>query len=106
MTADSIDYAELNIGQRSEGIITSTRTFITKLATAVAGAAAAYALDLIGYVPNAEQAKSVNDSFHSLMSLYPAILYGIGLVVLIFYPLGKAQFAEMEKKLAEKRAAQ
>ena len=104
MTADSIDYAELKEGQRSEGIITSTRTFITKLATALSGAAAAYALDLIGYAQEGVQTQYVCDSFHTMMSLVPAILYAVGFIVLVFYPLNRAGFEDMEHRLAEKRA--
>jgi Na+/melibiose symporter-like transporter len=60
MTADSIDYAELKFGRRTEGIITSTRTFITKLATAISGTRRRrLRSNSIHYVPNAKQTQSM-----------------------------------------------
>jgi Na+/melibiose symporter-like transporter len=105
MTADSIDYAELTFGTRTEGIITSTRTFVTKLATALAGTAAALALEAIQYVPNTEQTQSVKDSIQGMMSLWPAILYAAGFAVMTVYPLTREKFTEMERTLGEKRSA-
>ncbi len=104
MTADTIDYAEYHVGERNEGLITSTRTFVSNLATALAGSAAAYILKLIGYVPNAEQTLAVKNYLHGFMSLLPAILYVIGLIVMIFYPLDEKKFEELQKNLKEKRA--
>ncbi len=106
MTADTIDYAEVALGQRNEGIITSTRTFITKLATAIAGVVITLSLEMIGYVPNIEQTVSVKQSFQNLMTLIPGILYLVGFVILIFYPLNKERFSEIQDKLSEKRRRQ
>ncbi|MBQ1506344.1 MAG: MFS transporter [Erysipelotrichales bacterium] len=103
MTADTIDYAEWKYGTRAEGIITSTRTFITKLATAIAGSVAAYALDIIHYVPNVEQTDSVKQAFHSFMSIFPAGFYVLGFLILLTYPLTKNRFAEIQAELAERR---
>ena len=96
VTADTIDYAELRMGQRNEGIITSTRTFVTKVATAIAGTVCALALDWIGYVPNAVQAESVKQALHGVMSLVPALLYGTALVIMLFYPLDKQSFSQLQ----------
>ncbi len=103
ITADTIDYAELNLGQRNEGIITSTRTFITKVATAIAGAVAAFALDVIGYVPNVEQTAEVKGAFHTFMSLIPAALYAIALVIMLGYPITKQGFFKLQEELQKKR---
>ena len=103
VTADTIDYAEIQLGQRNEGIITSTRTFVTKVATAIAGSVCALALDWIGYVPNALQTDGVKQSLHALMSLIPALLYALALGIMLFYPLTKQRFAQLQSTLAEKR---
>ena len=103
VTADTIDYAELRMGQRNEGIITSTRTFVTKVATAIAGTVCALALDWIGYVPNAVQAESVRQSLHGLMSLVPAVLYAAALIIMLRYPLNKQRFSELQQELSRKR---
>jgi len=105
MTADAIDWSEYCSGQRNEGIITSTRTFVTKLATAAAGTGVAFALGVIGYRPNEAQTAAVNGAFHGMMSLLPALLYAAGFLVLLRYPLDRAAFAALQRELAERRAA-
>ncbi len=103
ITADTIDYAELHLGQRNEGMITSTRTFITKVATAIAGAVSAFALDIIGYVPNAEQTREVKNAFHTFMSLIPAVLYTVAFVIMLGYPVTKQGFLKLQEDLQKKR---
>ncbi|MHD0396830.1 melibiose:sodium transporter MelB [Staphylococcus simulans] len=53
--ADVIDYSEVKFGQRNESVITSTQTFLVKLAQAFAGLSVGVGLSMIGYVPNVEQ---------------------------------------------------
>lgn len=103
VTADTIDYAEAKTGQRNEGIITSTRTFVSNCATAIAGSLCALALDLVKYVPNVEQTPYVKQAFHAFMSLAPAALYAIALCIMVFYPLSKKRFEALQAELAEKR---
>jgi glycoside/pentoside/hexuronide:cation symporter, GPH family len=103
LTADAIDYAELKKGERNEAIITSARTFITKLATAIAGALVGYLLGPIGYIKNQAQTVYVNDVFHRLMSLYPAVIYLAAFIVMLFYPLSKNVFATMELELRQSK---
>ena len=104
MTADTIDYAEVYVGDRNEGLITSTRTFVSNLATAFAGSAAAYILKIIGYIPNVEQPLSVRNYLHSFMSLLPAILYVFGLLVILLYPLDETRFHSLQEELKVKRS--
>lgn len=103
MTADAVDYADYYIGERCEGVITSTRTFITKVATAIAGIAAGVALDAIHYIPNMNQTQAVKDSFHLFMSLCPAVLYLVGFLILCGYPLKKDRLTEIQLELHERR---
>jgi sugar (glycoside-pentoside-hexuronide) transporter len=103
MTADAIDYSEYLCGQRNEGIITSTRTFITKLATAVAGTGVAFSLGFIGYVPNAAQTEAVRGAFQNMMSLIPAVLYAAGWLTLLLYPLSRAAYARLQQDLRQRR---
>ncbi|WP_060803584.1 melibiose:sodium transporter MelB [Staphylococcus simulans] len=53
--ADVIDYSEVKFGQCNESVITSTQTFLVKLAQAFAGLSVGVGLSMIGYVPNVEQ---------------------------------------------------
>jgi GPH family glycoside/pentoside/hexuronide:cation symporter len=104
LTADAMDYAEIKKGERNEAIITSTRTFITKLATAIAGALVGYLLGPIGYAKGQVQSVYVNDVFHRLMSLYPSAIYLAAFIVMLFYPLSKSAFEAMEVELRQKKA--
>ena len=72
--------------------------------TGIAGSLCALALEWIGYVPNAVQTTAVKDALHGLMSLIPAGLYAIGLIIVIFYPLNKARFETLQQELREKRS--
>lgn len=38
------------------------------------------------------------------MSLIPAGLYAIGLIIVIFYPLNKVRFETLQQELREKRS--
>ncbi|CAL28873.1 melibiose:sodium transporter MelB [Staphylococcus carnosus] len=53
--ADVIDYSEVKFGQRNESVITSTQTFLVKLAQAFAGLSVGIGLSFIGYTPNVAQ---------------------------------------------------
>jgi GPH family glycoside/pentoside/hexuronide:cation symporter len=103
LTADAMDYAKLKKGERNEAIITSTRNFITKLATAIAGALVGYLLGPIGYAKSQTQSVYVNDVFHRLMSIYPSAIYLAAFIVMLFYPLSKNTFESMELELRQKR---
>jgi glycoside/pentoside/hexuronide:cation symporter, GPH family len=70
---------------------------------ALAGSAAAFALGIIRYVPNEAQAQSTKDALHALVSIFPGIIYAIAALVLLGYPLGKDKFAELERRLGQKR---
>lgn len=68
MTADTIEYGEWMTGQRNEGVITSTRTLITKAASALVGVAVAAVLTMTGYVPNVAQSAQTMGAFHFVVS--------------------------------------
>lgn len=53
--ADVIDYSEVKFGQRNESVITSTQTFLVKLAQAITGLCVGLGLSLVGYIPNQAQ---------------------------------------------------
>lgn len=104
LTADTIDYAELHLGQRNEGVITSTRTFMANFSTAIASAFVGFALELINYVPNVEQTSEVKEWLHIFMSLMPAGLYLIGLLIMIIYPLNNIKHKELQDELQRRRS--
>ena len=105
MVADTIDYAELMQGRRSEGTITSMRTFITKLATALAGSVPLYVMKAAGFTANAVNPPAVNNTIHLLISLIPGVAFALSLLPASFYPLDSARMQQIESDLATARAA-
>lgn len=106
MTADTIEYGEWKTGQRNEGVITSTRTLITKAASALVGVAVAMVLTMTGYVPNVVQTASTMNAFHFVVSLLPGIVMAIGVIPMFFYDLTEDRHAQIMKELEERRANQ
>jgi len=83
---DCIDYGEWKLGFRSEGIVFSTRTFISKLCAAVARGTVGFALVLLGFVVDVTQAPAVMQGLHGMMFLIPAILAALAIIPMIFFP--------------------
>lgn len=102
---DSIDYQELQSGQRSEGIVYSAYTFFRKLANAVAGSMGNFALAIAGYeVEAATQTTEVaNNLWKAYTGIYVVAYLSAALILHFVYPLTKAKTAEMLEALAEKR---
>lgn len=104
MMADTIEYGEWKTGQRNEGMITSTRCFVTKLVMAVSGIVVALVIGLFGYVPGAEQTLAVQNAFHSMMTLVCAGVMLLGIVPLFFYDLTEKKHAQILQELSERKA--
>lgn len=105
MMADTIEYGEWKTGQRNEGMITSTRCFVTKLVMAISGIVVAFVLGAFGYVPGAEQTLAVQSAFHNMMTLVCAGVMVISVVPMFFYTLTEKKHAEIMQELAERKAA-
>lgn len=103
MTADTIDYAELKLGQRNEGFITSTQTFISKLALAFANSGILALIAALGYVPNQTQSENTLKAFFYIESIIPGIIALLACIPMIIYPLTKKKYSEIKKELAEKK---
>ncbi len=105
---DSIDYHELMTGERNEGMVYSTYSFIRKLASAVSSSLSNFTLALIGYDVTAKvQTESVTHAIWSGYTLIYVLGYGLAVLALaLLYPLGKKKTAEMLEELRVRRAAQ
>lgn len=103
MTADTIEYGEWRTGQRNEGVITSTRTLITKIASALVGVGVAVVLTMTGYVPNAVQTVQTKSAFHFVVSLLPGIVMLIGAIPMAFYGLTEETHAKIMDELKERK---
>lgn len=103
MTADTIDYAELKLGQRNEGFITSTQTFISKLALAFANSGVLALIAALGYVPNQPQAENTLKAFFYIESIVPGIIALLACIPMIIYPLTKKEYNKIKEELALKK---
>lgn len=103
MTADTIEYGEWKTGQRNEGVITSTRTLITKVASALVGVGVAIVLTITGYVPNEVQTTQTMDAFHFVASLLPGVVMMIGAIPMFFYSLTEESHGKIMEELKERR---
>lgn len=106
MLADTIEYGEWKTGQRNEGLINSTRCFVSKITTAIAGVAVACVLGFTGYVAGAEQSIEVLNSFHSMYTLFCGGIIIVAIIPLFFYDLTEKRHAEIMAELNARKASQ
>lgn len=82
--ADVIDYSEMKFGQRNESVITSTQTFLMKLAMAVAALLTGWSLDIFGYQPGQIQSDYTKNGLRFLMIVLPIISVIISYIIYRF----------------------
>jgi len=105
MMPAAIDYTEWKTGMNINGFMTSFGGFLPTLATALTGAAAAWALHIFGYVEGAAtQSSSTILGLKLFMSIVPAICSILTLSV-VWFDLTESKQAEITKDLAERRKA-
>lgn len=100
MLADTVDYGQWTTGKRQEGIVFATNIFKTKVASAVAGATAAFTLAAVGYVANATQTVSTLNGLHAVFTLVPGFLGVLAVLPLLRYDLSERRHAELMAELA------
>lgn len=104
MMADTIEYGEWKTGQRNEGMITSTRCFVTKLVMAVSGVVVAFVMGIFGYNPGGEQTMEMLNAIHTMMTVACAGTMLIGVIPMFFYNLTEKKHAEIMAELAARKA--
>jgi len=102
--ADVVDVDELVTGERREGLYFGTWDFIRKLASNLGKWAPMMGLSLLGYIEGAEsQLPSVREGIRLMFSIGPAIVFLIGVVVMIKFPMTRAEHDDIRKQLDEMR---
>jgi len=102
---DAIEWDEYNTGKRHEGMFYSLTTLTKKIATSIALPLVLLLLDATGYAPNvSQQTPGALLGIRVAIGPIPAVLLGIGIVFAFKYPLDRAQFAEIVRKLDARRA--
>ncbi|MCX7864665.1 MAG: MFS transporter, partial [Novosphingobium sp.] len=78
LQADLVDYDEYRTGERKEGAYFALWNFVRKAANGITGALAGLALQLSGFVPNAEQSEATLGAISFLYAGVPGIAMLIG----------------------------
>ncbi|MDR2571196.1 MAG: glycoside-pentoside-hexuronide (GPH):cation symporter [Oscillospiraceae bacterium] len=102
---DCIDYADWKLGFRGEGIVFSTRTFISKLCASIARGGVGLSLAALGYISGVKQTPYVIEGLHAFMFLIPAILIALAIIPMAFYPFTEDKRDEILAKLNERNEA-
>ena len=98
MVGDSLEYGDWKLGKRQEGLAASMLSFGVKLATAIC-APVVLLLEMVGYVPNVEQAASTKMGINFMVNMLPAILALVSCIPLIWYKLSDKRVAEIREDL-------
>ena len=103
ITADIVDHDELSTAKRREGAYFGIWTLVMKLSHALAAGIVGVGLQLLGYVPNAEQTPSAVLGIRVLYGPVPA-LFLLGALVLFWrFPLTRERHREIQETLVARR---
>ena len=103
---DTIEWDELQTGQRHEGMFYSLVTLFRKIAASLSIPVLLLMLSWTGYIPNAAvQPPSAIQGIRLLTGPYPAALLLVGVIFASRYPLTRQRFAQVRQELTERRQA-
>jgi Na+/melibiose symporter-like transporter len=108
MMADLTDEHEYETGRRQEGIFFGALAFSGKASSGVGHLLAGVAIDLIGFPENAVPGQVAPEVVRHLGVLYGPGIFVLGMLSFIFlvrYGLTRDRVAEIQRVLAERRAA-
>jgi GPH family glycoside/pentoside/hexuronide:cation symporter len=103
MYADTADYGEWKTGRRTTALVFSASTMSQKFGWALAAFLAFQLLQFVGFQANVVPTDAVKGSLVRLMSLYPAVLGVVSILIFLFYPLTEKRMAEINADLKARR---
>jgi Na+/melibiose symporter-like transporter len=103
MFADVVDYCEWKTGRRITGLIYATILFGLKSGLSLGGAIAGWLLSGFGYRANAVQTPEALHGIGMMISVIPALFFGIVILCLVCYKIGKNLNLQIQDELAERR---
>jgi len=107
MYADTADYAEWKRGRRATGLVFSASIFSTKQGWSLGSWIALVLMSSVGFVANAVQTPQSLNGLVKLMSIYPAAIGVLSLLILMFlYPLNEKRMSAIAADLKQRRAAE
>jgi GPH family glycoside/pentoside/hexuronide:cation symporter len=104
MYADTADYSQWKNGRRATGLVFSASTMSQKGGWAMAAFFVGWMLQLFGFVANKVQNAEVIGSLRDMMSIIPAAVGILSIVIILFYPISGKLLKTMEEDLAERKA--
>jgi GPH family glycoside/pentoside/hexuronide:cation symporter len=104
---DAIEWEEWHTGERNEGMFYSLVTLLGKIGMAIAQPLALLVLQLTNFQEGqgAIQPPSALLGIRLVVGPIPALLLVAGILIAIFYPLGRKQHHQMVEELGIRRAA-
>ena len=107
MYADVADYSEYRYGTASTGLIFSSSSMAQKFGGAFGGAMVMWLLAAFGYqtAEGSIQTAEALTGLNLLMSIIPACIAVIAMILIRFYPLTTSRMSEIEEELKVKRSA-
>ncbi len=106
MIPDTIEWDELQTGQRHEGMYYSLVTLGRKIAASLALPLVLFILDWSGYsAAAATQSASAITGIRLLIGPIPAVFLGAGIAFALLYPLNRKRHAQVRAQLSERQAA-
>lgn len=104
LVPDVIEYDYAETGVRKEGVYYGMWTFISKLGQALASAIIGWILAGFGYVANQIQSDTARLGIRLLIGPIPAVIFVIGIVVILFYPIDEKRYRSILAKIARNEA--
>ena len=105
MIADTADYGQWKLGQRSTGLIFSTGTFSQKIGWSIGPAMSLWLLGYFGFVANVEQSAETIHGLRLIMSWIPAGFTVLAAVAVLFYKIDAKTEKEMEAAIIAEEEA-
>jgi glycoside/pentoside/hexuronide:cation symporter, GPH family len=104
MYADTADYSEWKKGRRATGLIFSASIFSQKQGWAIGAAVALGLMSSVGFQANVAQTPDSLRGLVMLMSVIPAAIGVVSILIVLFYPLTEAKMAVISADLQARRA--
>ncbi|MDW2798882.1 glycoside-pentoside-hexuronide (GPH):cation symporter [Clostridium boliviensis] len=102
MLPECSDFGEWKFGQRSDGLMSSSLTFINKFGMAIGGFIASFFLGIVGFTANQEQTPQVLDMIVFLRFGMPVIGYVASLISMALYEITDEKYLQIRSELDEK----
>lgn len=105
MYADTADYAEWKKGRRATGLVFSASIFSQKQGWAIGAWVALGLMSSVGFKANVEQTPATLHGLLLLVSVIPAAIGVLSIVIVLFYPLNELKMTQIGADLKARRAA-